>query len=54
MGLANYYDCAMAAFCRSPAFSSYAVSYLGQQDIVPKEKQLSLFTKGKTCSRGCL
>ena len=39
--LANYY-CAMAAFCRSPAFSSavaYALSCLGQQDIVLKEKQ---------------
>ena len=32
----------MAALCRSPAFSSgvaYAVSCLGQQDIVIKEKQ---------------
>ena len=32
----------MVALCRSPAFSSgvaYAVSCLGQQDIVMKEKQ---------------
>ena len=32
----------MAEFCRSPAFTSgvaYAVSCLGQQDIVIKEKQ---------------
>ena len=35
MGLAN---CAMVAFCRSPAFSS-TVACLGQQDIVLKEKQ---------------
>ena len=38
----------MAALCRSPAFSSgvaYAVSCLGQQDIVIKEKQSEAITE---------
>ena len=40
----------MAALCRSPAFSStvaYALSCLGQQDIVLKEKQSEAINEGK-------